>query len=75
MLKEKTAEVREFSQRAGKDAWEASAKNAGPLLDKMPDVRKLVDENVDKLGGVVGEERVKVSHSGDRLVVVVSATY
>lgn len=60
LLRDKTNEVREFSQRAGRDAWEASAKNASPLLDKMPDVRKMVDENVDKLSGVVGEDRVKV---------------
>ncbi|ORY57128.1 hypothetical protein BCR35DRAFT_309715 [Leucosporidium creatinivorum] len=60
LLAKKTKEIKDFSQKAGKDAWEASAKKAGPLLDKMPDVKKLVDENVGKLEGVVGEDRVKV---------------
>ncbi|KAK4047583.1 hypothetical protein OIO90_006124 [Microbotryomycetes sp. JL221] len=59
LLKDKTNEVREFSQRAGKDAWQASQKSAQPLLDKMPDVSKLVDENIDKLSNVVGQDKTK----------------
>ncbi|KAK4047531.1 hypothetical protein OIV83_005318 [Microbotryomycetes sp. JL201] len=59
LLREKTNEVKDFSQRAGKDAWEASAKSASPLLDKMPDVRKLVDDNVERLSSVVGEDKAK----------------
>ncbi|KAM0788058.1 hypothetical protein ACM66B_001230 [Microbotryomycetes sp. NB124-2] len=60
LLRDKTNEVKDFTQRAGKDAWQASAKSAGPLLDKLPDVKKLVDDNVSKLGNVVGEERAQV---------------
>lgn len=60
LLATKTEEVRKLSAEAGSDAWAASAKRAQPLLDKAPDVRKLVDDNLNKLEGVVGQDKVEV---------------
>ncbi|GAA6040684.1 hypothetical protein JCM8097_000875 [Rhodosporidiobolus ruineniae] len=60
LLQEKTDELSAFSQKAGKDAWDAAAKQAGPALEKMPDVKELVEKNLSKVEGYVGEDRVKV---------------
>jgi len=34
--------------------------SAQPLLDRLPDVKKLLDQNVENLKGYVGEERVNI---------------
>lgn len=60
LLKEKKDQVAKFSQKAGKDAWDSSSKAASPFLEKMPDVKQLLDENLDKVSGYVGEDRVKI---------------
>ncbi|GAA5932436.1 uncharacterized protein JCM15063_001225 [Sporobolomyces koalae] len=60
LLEQKKDEVAKFSQKAGKDAWESSSKAASPFLEKMPDVKQLVDENLEKVSGYVGEDRVKI---------------
>lgn len=61
LLEEKKDQIAKFSQKAGSDAWESSSKAASPFLDKMPDVKQLVDDNLSKVSGYVGEDRVKVS--------------
>lgn len=61
LLETKTEQVRKLSREAGSDAWAASAKRAQPLLDKAPDVKKMVDDNLSKLEGVVGQDKVEVS--------------
>ncbi|GAA5950047.1 hypothetical protein JCM3765_004175 [Sporobolomyces pararoseus] len=60
LLEQKKEEISKFSQKAGKDAWESSSKAASPYLEKMPDVKQLVDENLSKVSGYVGEDRVKI---------------
>ncbi|GAA6021016.1 hypothetical protein JCM11491_005965 [Sporobolomyces phaffii] len=60
LLEQKKEEVAKFSQKAGKDAWESSSKAASPFLEKMPDVKQLVDDNLSKVSGYVGEDRVKI---------------
>ncbi|GAA5827949.1 hypothetical protein JCM5353_007755 [Sporobolomyces roseus] len=60
LLAEKKNEITKFSQKAGKDAWETSSKAASPFLEKVPDVKQLLDENLDKVSGYVGEDRVKI---------------
>lgn len=60
LLEQKKEEISKFSQKAGKDAWESSSKAASPYLEKMPDVKQLVDDNLSKVSGYVGEDRVKV---------------
>lgn len=60
LLSDKTNELRKLAQDTGSDAWEASAKKAGPLLDQIPDLRRKVEEQIDDLKGVVGDDRVKV---------------
>lgn len=60
LLQQKKEELAQFSQKAGRDAWDASAKAAGPALDKMPDVKEVVDNNLGKVEGYLGEDRVKV---------------
>lgn len=63
LLQEKKDQLAKFSQKAGRDAWDASAKAAGPVLDKMPDVKEALDKNLGKVEGYLGEDRVKVSYS------------
>lgn len=60
LLAEKKDELTSFSQKAGKDAWEKASKAAGPALEKMPDVKKQIEENLGKVEGYVGEDRLKV---------------
>ncbi|CEQ42224.1 SPOSA6832_04035 [Sporobolomyces salmonicolor] len=60
LLEQKKDELAKFSQKAGSDAWSASSKAAGPLLDKMPEVKQVVDDNLSKVQGYVGEDRVKI---------------
>lgn len=60
LVTEKTDEVSKLAKESGSEAWEASAKAAGPWLEKMPSMRKVVEESLGKVSGLVGEERVKV---------------
>ncbi|GJN87162.1 hypothetical protein Rhopal_000107-T1 [Rhodotorula paludigena] len=60
LLAEKKDELSQFSVKAGRDAWDASAKAAGPALDKMPDVKEALDKNLSKIEGYVGEDRIKI---------------
>ncbi|GAA5865710.1 hypothetical protein JCM3774_004975 [Rhodotorula dairenensis] len=60
LLQEKKDQLAKFSQKAGRDAWDASAKAAAPVLDKMPDVKEALDQNLSKVEGYLGEDRVKI---------------
>ncbi|POY72565.1 hypothetical protein BMF94_4392 [Rhodotorula taiwanensis] len=60
LLQQKKDELAKFSHKAGRDAWDASAKAAGPVLDKMPDVKEALDKNLSKVEGYLGEDRVKI---------------
>ncbi|KAK4704229.1 hypothetical protein P7C70_g1985, partial [Phenoliferia sp. Uapishka_3] len=60
LIKEKSAQVTKLAKDSGKDAYEAASKAAGPALEKMPDIKKLVDEKLGGLGDVIGSDNVKV---------------
>jgi len=60
LIQQKSKEIQELAAKGGSDAWEAAAKSAQPLLDRLPDVKKLIDDNVESLKGYVGEERVQI---------------
>lgn len=60
LLAQKKDELSKFSVKAGQDAWNASATAAAPVLDKMPDVKQALDQNLSKIEGYVGEDRIKV---------------
>lgn len=62
-MAKKQKEITELAQKSGSDAWAASAKAATPFLEKIPDVKELVEKNVDSMKGLVGEDNVKVSFS------------
>lgn len=49
LIQQKTKEIRELGEKAGKDAWDKASKQAKPYLDKMPDVKKSLDENMKAL--------------------------
>jgi len=51
LVEQKSKEIRELGQKAGKDAWDKAQKQATPYLDKMPDVKKMLDENMKPLLG------------------------
>jgi thymidine phosphorylase len=56
IVREKSDEAKQVAEKTGRDAWERARKQAGPVLDKMPDIKKVLDENASTLmsagGGV-----------------------
>ncbi|KAI0829630.1 hypothetical protein BC628DRAFT_1408486 [Trametes gibbosa] len=48
LIQSKTAEVRKIAKESSQDAWERALKEAGPYLDKFPDIKKLLTDNQDK---------------------------
>ncbi|KDE05445.1 hypothetical protein MVLG_04135 [Microbotryum lychnidis-dioicae p1A1 Lamole] len=60
LLADKTQEITALGQRAGSDAYAASAKAASPLLDKLPDVKSLLEDNLKKVEQYIGKENVGV---------------
>ena len=56
LVQQKTKEVKELGQKAGQDAWNKASKQAKPYLDKMPDVKKALDENMQALIGSGGKD-------------------
>ncbi|SCV73829.1 BQ2448_6259 [Microbotryum intermedium] len=60
LLADKSQEINALGQRAGSDAYAASAKAASPLLDKLPDVKSLLDDNLKKVEQYIGKENVGV---------------
>jgi len=59
LIQQKSTEVSKLASQTGADAWEAASKNAQPLLNKLPDVKKMLDEQLPKMQGVIGEDGVK----------------
>jgi len=55
LIQQKTKEIRELGEKASKDAWDKASKQAKPYLDKMPDVKKSLDENMKALIGSGGK--------------------
>jgi len=51
LVQQKVKEIQELGEKAGKDAWDKASKQAKPYLDKMPDVKKALDENSQALLG------------------------
>ena len=51
LVQQKAKEIRELGEKAGKDAWDKASKQAKPYLDKMPDVKKALDDNMQALLG------------------------
>ncbi|CAE6448682.1 unnamed protein product [Rhizoctonia solani] len=54
IVREKSDEAKRIAEKTGKDAWERARKQAGPALDKMPDIKKVLDENATTLMSVGG---------------------
>ncbi|KAI5476341.1 hypothetical protein MNV49_007854 [Pseudohyphozyma bogoriensis] len=57
LLEQKKDEVTKLAKAGAGDAWEAS----GPMLEKMPDVKKLWQEKLGDLKEYVGEDNVKAA--------------
>lgn len=54
LVQEKTKEIKELGEKAGKDAWEKASQQAKPYLDKMPDIKKTLDQNMGVLTAAGG---------------------
>jgi len=54
IVREKSEEAKKLAEKGAKDAWERASKQAKPALDKMPEVKKVLDENASALIGVGG---------------------
>ena len=74
LIQSKASEVREAVGGASQEAWEKVMKEAAPYLDKLPDVRKLLEDNASAFmaaglsqGGAAQEvlARVKDAAQGD----------
>ncbi|OJT01839.1 hypothetical protein TRAPUB_7704 [Trametes pubescens] len=48
LIQSKTAEIQKIAKSSSQDAWQKALKEAGPYLEKLPDVKKLLEENQDK---------------------------
>jgi hypothetical protein len=54
LVNEKTREIRKVGREAAEKEWESGIKEVNPYLDKLPqDVKKIVDENIDSVKGLV----------------------
>ncbi|QRV94098.1 hypothetical protein RhiJN_22116 [Ceratobasidium sp. AG-Ba] len=54
IVREKRDEAKRLAERGAKDAWERARRQAGPALDKMPEIRKTLDENASTLMSIGG---------------------
>ncbi|KAI0655905.1 hypothetical protein C8Q70DRAFT_1016263 [Cubamyces menziesii] len=48
LIQSKTEDVRKIAQASSQDAWSRAVKEAGPYLDKLPEIKQLLTENQDK---------------------------
>ncbi|KAI0769674.1 hypothetical protein BD413DRAFT_476947 [Trametes elegans] len=48
LIQSKTSQVRKIAQSSAQDAWNQALKEAGPYLDKVPEIKQLLTENQDK---------------------------
>ncbi|KAI8975817.1 hypothetical protein BD414DRAFT_496993 [Trametes punicea] len=48
LIQSKTAEVRKIAQASSQDAWNRAMKEAGPYLDKLPEIKQVLSENQEK---------------------------
>jgi hypothetical protein len=55
LVDQKTKEIKELGEKAGRDAWDKASKQAKPFLEKLPDVKKSLDENMKVLVGSGGK--------------------
>jgi len=55
LVEQKSKEIKELGEKAGKDAWNKASQQAKPYLDKMPDIKKTLDENMQALMGSGGK--------------------
>ncbi|KAH9920089.1 uncharacterized protein B0H18DRAFT_957264 [Fomitopsis serialis] len=74
LVQSKVSEISNVAGGASQDAWNKALKEATPYLDKLPDIRKLVEENVSAFvaagvsqGGAAQEvlARIKEAAEGD----------
>lgn len=48
LIQSKTDEVRKLAEKSSQDAWKRTLQEAGPYLDKLPDIKQVVEENAQK---------------------------
>ena len=48
LLQSKTSELRKFAQSSAQEAWDHALKEATPYLDKIPEIKQLLNDNRDK---------------------------
>ncbi|KAJ1304443.1 hypothetical protein OPQ81_005590 [Rhizoctonia solani] len=54
IVRDKSDEAKRVAENTSKDAWERAMKQAGPALDKMPDIKNVLEENASTLMSVGG---------------------
>ncbi|CAE6419112.1 unnamed protein product [Rhizoctonia solani] len=54
IVRDKSDEAKRVAENTAKDAWARARKQAGPALDKMPEIKKVLDENASTLMSVGG---------------------
>ncbi|RDX50135.1 hypothetical protein OH76DRAFT_1381302 [Lentinus brumalis] len=48
LIQSKTSEIRKFAQSSSQEAWDRALKEATPYLDKVPEIKQLLNDNRDK---------------------------
>lgn len=54
IVRDKSEEAKKVAENTAKDAWERARKQAGPTLDKIPEIKKTLDENASVLMSIGG---------------------
>ncbi|KAI5815172.1 hypothetical protein BZA77DRAFT_345125 [Pyronema omphalodes] len=52
LVKEKKEKIKDMGIKVAEKAWEKGTKEAQPYLEKFPEVKKVVEENMDSLKGM-----------------------
>ncbi|KAG8714371.1 hypothetical protein FRC11_008725 [Ceratobasidium sp. 423] len=77
IVRDKSDEAKRIAENMTKDAWTRARKQAGPALDKMPEIKKVLDENASALmtvgGGVAAMSGSNLREIWDRIKRVADA--
>ena len=68
LVQQTTREIRETGEKKAKDGWDKTSKQAKQYLDKMPDVKKTLEENKESLIAS-GEKNIQEIYDQIELVV------
>lgn len=63
LLQQKVKEIKELGAKASSEAYQKAAEGARPYLEKAPDVKKYLEEQLDGVKEYVGDDGIKLINS------------